>query len=61
MSFQLVGGYHQHAFRRDAGNDDDGDVPIMEITLSLIVPVKDEEEAIRPFLARTMLDVPPVF
>jgi glycosyltransferase involved in cell wall biosynthesis len=54
MSFQLVGGYHQHAFRRDAGNDDDGDVPIMEITLSLIVPVKDEEEAIRPFLARTM-------
>lgn len=53
MSFQLAGAHHQHAFRRHAGNEESV-VPIVEVTLSIIVPVKDEEQAIRPFLARTV-------
>ena len=48
MSLQLVGERH-----RDAFQDNDGRSDRKRPTLSLVVPVKDEEQAIRPFLART--------
>ena len=48
MSLQLVGERHDRTFSGDT-------IPLgnPEVTLSLIVPVKDEEEAIFPFLHRT--------
>lgn len=53
MSFQLAGKYHRHAFPRDAGNDQSV-LPVADITLSVIVPVKNEADAIQPFLIRTV-------
>jgi glycosyltransferase involved in cell wall biosynthesis len=53
MSLQLAGKYHRHAFLRDAGNDH-AVLSVADITLSVIVPVKNEAEAIQPFLARTV-------
>lgn len=53
MSLQLAGKYHQQAFTRDTSNDP-GALSVADITLSLVVPVKNEAEAVQPFLARTV-------
>ncbi|MEG3176719.1 glycosyltransferase family 2 protein [Sphingomonas sp. RB3P16] len=50
MSFQLIGRDHHAAFQRGA----DTAARTAPVGLSIIVPVKDEEQAIRPFLARTV-------
>jgi glycosyltransferase involved in cell wall biosynthesis len=49
MGLQLVGERHDRTFRYDTNPID-----VPETTLSLIVPVKDEEDAVSPFLQRTV-------